>query len=442
MSKKLPLVAIIGRPNVGKSSLFNRLVGQRKAIVTDIPGTTRDPVESVLKYRDKTFWLVDTAGMADDTQLADDVQAQVDEAIATADVVVVVADADEPVTDQDRRVAKQALKTKLPVILAVNKIDKTRRSVPTGFEKLGVKHTIGTSAIHGYGADELLGSITANLKKVKGGEKSADLTLALVGRPNVGKSSLFNKLTGADKALVSQEPGTTRDVNQADIKRTGKTVRLLDTGGIRRSGKIARNVIERFSLMRTTSAIANSDVCVLLIDGTEPSTALDQKIAGLVKEAGRGLILALNKWDLVRDDESQVTLAERLVERDFQFVWWAPLVYVSANSGHNANKLVGLASDIQQHRRQQIPTPQLNTLLTQAVTGHPPAGLKNRHPKLKYIVQTDTNPPAFTVFGSQVDYLHWSYKRYLETQLRETFDFAGTPIRLYFENKNRPNNVK
>ena len=441
MRQSLPLVAIIGRPNVGKSALFNRLIGAPRAIVATEAGTTRDPVQAPIVWNGRSFWLVDTAGLqsvktlgTDNTQrqLAAGAQSQVEEAKAGADIIVMVVDGSLNPVQEDIRIAKSALRSRRPVILAVNKSDKAEHS-PPAWQKLGIKHIIATSAAHSRGIEELAEAIASRLVETKPA-KVADQRLAIVGRPNVGKSALFNRLTGS-KAIVSATPGTTRDLNIASTSLGSTKIEISDTGGIRRPG--ARRGIEQFSYLRTLHAIGEADVVAVVLDATEAGVALDQKIAGLVADAGRGLILVINKWDLVEDKETRRLQLEQQLARDFAFVWWAPLIFVSAAKGTRTAKILEIAQTVIEHHRIQLPTSQLNQVLGRAVANHPPAGLKNRQPKLKYLTQTGSQPPTFSFFGSHLDWLHWSYKRYLEAQLRQGFDLSGTPIRLVFRPKDR-----
>lgn len=430
---ELPIIAIVGRPNVGKSSLFNRLVGQRQAIVYDVPGTTRDSVQNIIRYGTKSAWLVDTAGIdkAQD-RLESSIQDQVQEAIDYADVIILSVDAAQPLTQHDQVMAKQLLKSKKPIILSVNKIDKNRNVIPKEIIKLGVKDVIGTSAIHGEGAEELLEVVFKNLPKVKS-KPSAENTIALVGRPNVGKSSLFNNLAGKKQAVVSEIAGTTRDVNRTTATYDDVTYQILDTAGLRR--KSQAKDIERISWLRTIAAINAADVVVLVIDATEPSVAADQRIGGFIKDAQKGLIIAINKWDLVKEEPDMQQQLELRLQHDFGFAWWAPMVLTSATGNHNVKKLMGVSAQIIARRQTKFKTSELNNVLQMAMAKHPPAGLKNRHPKLNYVTQTDVNPPEITLFGRHLEFLHWSYKRYLENNLRDHYDLIGTPINFVFKEK-------
>lgn len=432
---KLPVVAIVGRANVGKSSMFNRMVAQRQAIIADEPGTTRDAVYGRVETAEGQFILVDTAGLKTPAnELEANIQDQLEEAAAGADCIVVAVEYGTMITEEDRRVAKMALKSRQPVILAVNKVDIGRETELSSFKKLGIKEMVTTSASQNRGFSDLTQAILQHVEPSSDRTDDKLLRLALVGRPNVGKSSLFNRLTNKEQALVADKGGTTRDVNRAELQFKDQQIEILDTAGIRKSGRIARG-IEQFSVLRAISAIEEADVCVLVIDATEPGVALDQKLAGLIKDAGKGLILALTKWDLVEKDDFTY---DRLVARlrlEFQYVAWAPFMVTSAESGQNTEKLLETALNIHAERIRELKTRELNVWLGARVNHHPPAGLKNKHPKLRYMTQTGTSPPEFTVFGAHVRYLHWSYKRYLEREMRESFGFEGTPIRLKFLEK-------
>ncbi len=432
---KLPVVTIIGRTNVGKSSLFNRLLGQRKAVVYDAPGTTRDRVEAIMEWRGKQFWLVDTAGgESTDETLGDSIQHQIDIARASADILLLVVDGSSILSEEDIRTIKQAHKSGKPIITAINKSDRAAR--PIEQDKLP-EPSVPVSAIHGTGSGDILDVIAGSIEETPIKPASTTPSLALLGRPNVGKSSILNALAGTERAVVSEQPGTTRDVTEVEILHDEQTWRISDTAGLRRKTKTGGQTIERFSVLRTLEAINEHDVCALILDATEPATAQDQRIAGMVKEAGKGLILVVNKWDQTERTDKARDEIEYMLSTSFQFVWWAPLLLTSATQQHHLTKLMPLASQARKARQQTISTSELNSVLRTAVTDHPPAGLKNRHPKLNYITQTDTAPPTFTIYGAHTWYLHWSYKRFVETRLREEFDFTGTPIRLQWREKKR-----
>jgi len=476
MSKKLPVVAIVGRANVGKSSLFNRVLKRQEAIVAREAGTTRDSVYRTVSYGHHHFWLVDTAGLKDpEDDFEATIQEQIEEASDAADVIVVVVEAQTAITDEDRRVAKKALKSKKPVILVTNKADQiAKHDSDTPWERLGIKTIVATSATQNQGVQDVLESISTHIPAKEALADDNVLRIALLGRPNVGKSHLFNTLAKKQQAVVANVAGTTRDVNRVKVRYEGQDIELLDTAGIRKSGKIERG-IEKFSVLRSLQAIEQSDVCLLLMDVQEHSTALDQKIAGLVKEAGKGLIIVMSKWDTLdalveaapdeepEIDQDSLTKGEKKrlaksqgytkevqtknaftrdgiagrVTYNFQFVPWAQLLFTSAVTGQNVAKVFDLAMAINTRRKQTVKTAELNKILASSLAAHPPAGLKNRHPKPRYMVQDDVSPPTFRLYGAHLEYLHWSWKRFLEKNLREAVDLSGTPVKFYMMNNAR-----
>ncbi len=437
--KKLPIVAIVGRANVGKSSLFNAILARREAIVAREAGTTRDSIAAKASWNGQDFWLVDTAGVKDaEDDFEFTIQEQIIQAADSADVIWVVVEANVAITEEDRRVAKTALKSRKPVFLIVNKVDKLRGSNQqlSDFQRLGIKPILPTSTTQHRGLNELLNELVAIVPKATLVEDDNRLHVALLGRPNVGKSSLFNALSQKQQAIVADRAGTTRDINRSVVRFKGRELEIMDTAGIRRSGRIERGV-EYFSVVRALSAIEQADVCFLLIDSNELSVQLDQKIAGMIKEAGKGLVLVVSKWDAVEDRDAYTrdTLAPQIAN-DFDFVAWAPLIFTSSTTGQNVTKLFELAIDIDSKRKKRISTSELNNWLREMVNHHPPAGLKNRLPKLNYMTQEDDNPiPAFKIFGSHTKFLHWSYRRYLERQLRERYGFDGSAVQLWFIEK-------
>ncbi len=434
MSKqKLPIIAIVGRANVGKSSIFNAILNRREAIVANEPGTTRDSIYAKSEWQNQSFWLVDTAGVKDpEDEFEFTIQDQISQAADSATVIWVVIEASVGLTQEDRRVAKLALKTKKPVFLIVNKSDKTPKASTQEYLGLGIKSVFLTSATQNRGIDETLNELVKIIPKVHQIDNTNKITVALLGRPNVGKSYLFNTLSKKQQAIVADRAGTTRDINRINVKYNSKDIELLDTAGIRRSGRIERGV-EKFSVIRSISAIEQADVCLLLMDANELNTQLDQKIAGMIKEAGRGLVLVVSKWDsLDKDAFTRDSLAPEIAY-NFNFVPWAPLIFVSAKTGQNVTKLYDIILEIVQTRNKTYKTTEVNRWLRQCVDEHPPAGLKNRQPKLNYMVHEEGNPiPSFKIFGTSTKFLHWSYKRYLERKFRETFKVDGTPIKFWF----------
>ncbi len=444
--KKLPIVAIVGRANVGKSSLFNAVLNRREAIVFDEPGTTRDSImakASVEVIEDKkshiqNFWLVDTAGLKDaNDDFEATIQEQIVQAADSADVIIVMVEASTAtITEEDRRVAKMALKSRKEVVLVVNKIDKLKGHDIANFQKLGIKTIFETSIPQNRGVEELVAYLSKTLPRVSQKDEDDRIHLAILGRPNVGKSALFNSLLKKQQAVVADRAGTTRDVNRNVIRYQNREIEVMDTAGIRRNGKIEKG-IERFSVIRSLSAIEQADVCLLLIDANELDVQLDQKIAGLIKEAGKGLILVISKWDSIEKNAftRDVDIAPQIAH-NFDFVPWSPLVFTSSITGQNVAKIFELTLTIVDERAKRIKTTELNRWLRKVVDRHPPAGLKNRTPKLNYITQETDNPtPAFKVFGSHTKYIHWSYRRHMERRLRETYEYSGTPVQFWFIEK-------
>ena len=460
--KKLPIVALIGQTNAGKSSLLNRFARKNIAIVAREEGTTRD---NVMARIDNRFILIDTAGLKDpEDDFEANIQDQIADAIDAADLICLTLDSSKYPDDKDKQIAKSALKSKKPVLLLLNKSDLGDSLDDPEFLRLGIKpaETFRISATTGQGIKDLKAAISAilvnsgtnaptagagvqrssedslsdspkSLTPALGVSPRCSLKIALIGRPNVGKSSLFNSLGQKQQALVSSRQGTTRDVNRVEIKFHGQTLEILDTAGLRKPGK--REVgIEKFSALRTLAAIEESDICCLLIDATEPHSKLDQSLAGQIIDAGKGIIIVLTKADLV--DDTDHILDE--LERDFNFLPYAPVLITSSATGHNVTKLFELATEIDETRHQEIKTSELNKILTEAIVEHIPAGLKNTRPKPKYVVQTDTCPPWFVVHGRDLQLLHWSWKRFLERKIREKYPFVGTPIFFSFRDDQSP----
>lgn len=434
MNKPVPIVAIVGRANVGKSSLFNIILGRREAITADEPGTTRDSVTAKASFDGKDFWLVDTAGLKaaeDDFELS--IQEQISQAADAAQIILVLVEAGTQISHEDRRVATMALKSRKPVILVVNKMDKAVFR-PSDWLGLGIKQIVGTSVTQKQGISELLQTITDDMPAATIKQASDRINVALLGRPNVGKSSLFNALAKKQQAIVSARAGTTRDINRLVVRFSGREFELSDTAGIRRSGKVERGV-EQFSVLRSLAAIEQSDICLVLMDAGELNVQLDQKIAGLVKEAGKGLILVVSKWDAIERDAYTRDVMAGAIATNFVFVPWAPLIFTSSVTGQNVAKLFELVLEIDEARHQKFKTTELNKWLAETINSHPPAGLKNRNPKLNYMVQEDNDFPNFKIFGAHTKFLHWSYKRYMERRFRERWPLPGTPLKFWYIEK-------
>ena len=443
--KSLPIVALIGQTNAGKSSLLNRFAHKNIAIVAREEGTTRD---NVVARIDDSFLLIDTAGLKDPTDdFEAGIQDRIADAIDSANIILLTLDSTKYFDHRDKNIAKSALRSKKPVFLILNKSDRGEALDINEFRALGIDESriFRTSATTGAGIKELKEAI-AQITPEAVIAQSPDIKIALIGRPNVGKSSLFNSLAKKQQALVSSRQGTTRDVNRVEVKYKGKTLEILDTAGLRKPGK--REVgIEKFSAIRTLAAIEEADICALLVDSTEPHSKLDQSLAGQIVEAGKGIIMVVTKSDLLENStptnfygEENIknrTAADFLLdqlEHDFDFLPYAPVIFTSSETGKNVTKLFDLALDIDEARHHEIKTSDLNHILRTAMSEHLPAGLKNTHPKPKYIVQTDTCPPWFVIHGHELELLHWSYKRFLERKIREFYPYLGTPIMFSFRN--------
>jgi GTPase len=434
----MPLVALVGRPNVGKSTLFNRLIGEHRAVVHEQPGTTRDRLYGTAEWRNREFTVIDTGGIGLDTGEGDllaDVRLQAEEAMREADVIVWVVDASSGLTAADDEVAEQLRPSKKPVILTANKADNQRRQIDAlaEFTPLGLGEPVLISALHGEGTGDLLDAIFEWFPKKPSVEDEDELhavSIAIVGRPNVGKSSLVNKLIGAQRSIVRDEPGTTRDAIDTAIMRDDQTILLIDTAGIRRRGRIQPGV-EKFSVLRAVRAIERADVAVLLVDATEGLLAQDAHVAGYVDEAARGLIVAVNKWDLVEKHPKAQDEYTQMLRGELKFADWAPVLYMSAKTGQRVDRVLTEALAIQAERTKRVPTPQLNEVVRSAVERHPLTE-RGRALKIYYTAQTGTSPPRFTCFCNQPKLVHFSYVRYLDNTLRANFGFRGTPIRLEF----------
>ena len=434
-----PLVAIVGRPNVGKSMLFNKLVGQRLSIVEDTPGVTRDRLYAECEWCGRQFDIVDTGGIepATDNEILAFMREQAEIAISAADVIVLVTDIRTGVTAADKDVANRLLRSRKPVILAVNKADSTGPTDPAVYEfySLGLGDPIPVSAVHGHGTGELLDECLKYFPPADEEEEEDDaIRVAVIGKPNVGKSSLVNHILGEKRVIVSDVAGTTRDAVDSPFENSyGKYV-FIDTAGIRRKSRVEERV-EKFSVMRAQMAIERAEVCLILIDAREGVTEQDTKIAGLAHEAGKASIIVVNKWDLVEKETGTMEKMRKDILRDLSFMSYAPVLFISALTGQRTDKLFELINFVADQNAMRITTGMLNDVLADAQARVQPPTDKGRRLKIYYITQTGVRPPTFVVFCNSRELFHFSYQRYLENQIRGVFGLEGTPIRLIIRQK-------
>ncbi|MDB5081229.1 MAG: small GTP-binding protein [Chloroflexi bacterium] len=442
-----PLVAIVGRPNVGKSTFFNRVVGEKVAIVEDLPGTTRDRLYGDGEWNGRYFTLIDTGGLEFETsenyiqdedsadEIARQTRGQAQAAIEEADLIVFMVDAKTGITTADREIAEILRKTKKPVVVAANRADsEERRLNAVEFYELGVGDPIPVSSYHGTNTGDLLDKITENLPEQPEEEEDKSIRVAIIGRPNVGKSRLLNAILGQERVIVSDVPGTTRDAIDTEIVVNGVDVTLIDTAGIRRRGHIDQG-IEKYSVMRTLRAINRSNVVLLVVDASEGVTAQDTHIAGYALEQSKGIVLVVNKWDKIEKDTHTMDEHTLKVRQEFDFMSWVPLVFTSAKFGQRVNKVLDLALHVADERRKRIATSLLNKVVRDAVAAHAPPSKPGKWLKILYATQADVDPPTFIFSVNDAKAVHFSYERYLENKLRETFGFEGTPIRMFFRGR-------
>ncbi len=434
MSK--PVVAIIGRQNVGKSTLLNRVAGKPIAIVEDLPGTTRDRIMANVSWQGADFTLVDTGGLELKPQstVAQGVKEQVEVAITEADVIIFLVDVGDGVMPSDLEIADMFRKVSKPVLLVANKADNTRlETEAVEFYQLGLGEPLAISAYHGRGTAELLDRIIALLpvsSLVKAEPEIMKVTI--VGRPNVGKSMLLNALLGEERAIVDDAPGTTRDAIDTLFDFQGQSVILIDTAGIRRRGRLGVGV-EQYSVLRALRAIDRADIALLVVDATEPFTAQDMHIAGYIQQAVKGIVLVVNKWDLVAD--KNITEWDRYIRSQLKFMPYAPILYTSAKFGQGVDKIMPQVCQVYQERLKRLPTAAVSSVVQQAVAAHSPPRTGSRQLKILYATQAEVNPPTFVFFVNDAKLMHFSYQRYLENKLRQSFGFVGTPLRLVFKTR-------
>ena len=432
-----PVVAIVGRPNVGKSTLFNKIAGERVAIVEDTPGVTRDRIYYETSWNGRAFMMVDTGGIEPKTDdpIFKYMRLQTELAIEMADVVVFITDVTVGVTADDREVARMLQRSGKPVIPAVNKVDGVGTMPPEFYEfyELGFEEDlIALSAVHGSGTGDLLDRVVALLPEFE--EDEVWIRVAVMGKPNAGKRSIINKILGEDRLIVSDMAGTTRDaVDTKKENEYGKYV-FIDTAGIRRQSKVEDRV-EKFSVLRAKMAVERAQVCLIMIDAEQGVTEQDEKIAGLAHEAGKASIFVINKWDLIEKDNNTVNEFTKEVYRHFAYMDYAPVIFVSAKTGLRVEKLYELINYVNMQNAMRVTTGMLNDLLSDAVARVQPPSDKGRYLKLYYMTQVETRPPQFVIFCNNSELFHFSYRRYIENRLRETFGFKGTPIRLIIRQK-------
>ena len=439
MSK--PVVAIIGRPNVGKSSFFNALLGERVSIVHDQPGVTRDRIYATAKWRERDFLLIDTGGIepeADDVLLKS-MRAQAQVARETADVIVFMCDLKAGLTASDHDIAIMLRKSKRPVIVCVNKVDHvgTLPAELYEFYNLGLGEVYPISASHRLGVGELLDAIYDHFpKENEGGDDEETIRVALIGKPNAGKSSLSNKMAGEDRSIVSDIPGTTRDAIDSLIVNSHGSYTIIDTAGLRKKSRIEDSV-EKYSMLRSLAAIERANVCVIMIDASEGVTEQDTKVAGYAHNAGKACIIAVNKWDLIEKTTGTLETQERLIRERFAFMSYAPVIFISAKTGQRVDKLFEMISQVHEQSGKRLTTGMLNDLLAEATAMVPTPQDKGKHLKIYYGTQVATHPPQFVLFINDKELMHFSYERYLENQFRKNFGFIGTPIRFYLRMKEK-----
>ncbi len=429
MRSSLPLIAVVGRPNVGKSTLFNRLIGQRRSIVTDEPGITRDRIYGTMTWRGSAYEIVDTGGMVpgEETEIPRGILEQAQVAIDSASLVFFVVDGRAALTAPDQELSRLLRRTGKTIYLVVNKIDSEKQAadVPE-FYRLGIDRVFPVSSEHGRGITELLDDVAISMPAIEDNAENAagEIKVSIIGRPNVGKSTLLNKLVGQERAMVSAIPGTTRDAVDSLVRHDGLTIRFVDTAGIRRKGKTELKA-EKLSVVMARRHLERSDVAILIIDGTEGVTALDAHIGGYAHEAGRSVIIAVNKWDLVEKNYRITADFERDIREKLKFLSFAPIAFISAKTGQRVQKLYGTIEEVHKARFVRVPTRELNEFLRQEVLlrGGLPSDVK-----IRYIAQVKVNPPTFVMFSNKIRKLHFSFERFIENRIRDRFPFTGTPI--------------
>ena len=428
----LPVVAIVGQPNVGKSTLFNRIINQRLAIVEDKPGVTRDRNYAQAEWLGHKFDLIDTGGITwSGSNIEDEIRAQAEIAIEEADVIVILTSVTNHLTSLDERIAQMLYQTKKPVILAVNKADNPEQRMDIyDFYSLGFGEPIPVSSIHGTGIGDLLDRIVSSLPQDLDQNENKQISFSVIGRPNVGKSSIVNQLVGEKRVIVNNEEGTTRDAVDTPFETAdGTKFRIVDTAGIRKRGKVYEKT-EKYSVMRAMGAIEHSDIVCLVLDADTGIREQDKHVAGYAHEAGRGIIIVVNKWDLPKKNSNSAKEFEQTIRTEFQYLDYAPILFVSAKTGQNLAKIPEMVKQVYRNQQQRIKSSVLNDLLLEASKLVPTPMIKGKRLRVYYMTQVATNPPTFVVFVNDPELMHFSYERFLTNQLRANFDFSGTPIKI------------
>lgn len=428
-----PVVAVVGRPNVGKSTLFNKLIGKRLSIVDDTPGVTRDRIYGDAEWLGKKFMLVDTGGIEPDNGdvILSGMRAQAQLAIDTASVIIFVTDINSGVTATDAEIASMLQKSGKPVVLCVNKCDGIGEPPAEIYEfyNLGLGDPLPVSSVHGHGTGDLLDEVIAHIPESEFDEDDEDvINVAVIGKPNAGKSSLINKISGEERSIVSDIAGTTRDAIDTAVERDGVKYNFIDTAGLRRKSRVD-DKIEKYSILRAQMAIERADVCVIMIDGKEGFTEQDSKVAGLALEEGKACIIAVNKWDAVEKDGRTMDETRKSLMKDFSFMSYAPIIFISAKTGQRIDRLFELIKYVNEQNTMRISTGMLNDILADATARVQPPTDKGKRLKIYYMTQASTKPPTFVCFCNKAELFHFSYQRYLENQIRSTFGLEGTPIR-------------
>lgn len=441
MSK--PIVAVVGRPNVGKSTFFNKIIGRRVSIVEDTPGVTRDRIYAEAEWRGIHFALIDTGGIEPNSKdiILSQMREQAEVAMATADVILFMVDGKDGLTAADREVGEMLMRTGKKVILAVNKVDKPM--LPDDFYdfyELGLGEPIAISSINMLNFGDLLDEIVESFPEGAGEEEEDDIKIAVIGKPNVGKSSLINELLGENRVIVSPIAGTTRDSIDTPFEQDGQKYLLIDTAGIRRKSKVHEN-IERYSALRAVAAVERCDVCLLVIDAAEGITEQDKKISGVAHEAGKGIVVVVNKWDLIEKDTNTMNQFRKEIANELTFMSYAPSVFISVLEKQRVNKVLEMARIVAENRAMRVSTGQLNSLITDATMMKQPPADKGKRLKIYYVTQVGVNPPLFSFKINSRKLFHFTYARYLENKIREGFGFEGTSIKFVFREKGEKEDV-